>query len=290
MKKYLSVLLLVALTVAATLSCSKKQPAQVGEAIDITITKEADNVTKYLWAFKTKPSDSKLDPRDFLPSDDAEAVSFVPDVPGEYEIIVAMIDGDGREYNETFVYDVNGEAVAVDSPVAEEEMTAEEPAAVEPEEEKVGQKEVVETEAVAEELDSPVAPEKTAAAEPVKKDSKTWKEVPETATRVSSDRSSASKTASGSSAATSIPGRKNRFTVQVGSFKVYERAQREVNDLKKAGFDPIIQRAYFRDTDEIWYRVRIGSYTSKTEARVKITEIKQKTGRDCWIDNIREDS
>ncbi len=290
MKRYLLALLVMFMTIVITLSCSKKQSGAVGQAIDITVKKTSENITKYLWAFKTKPSDSKLDPRDFLPSDDAEAVSFVPDVPGDYEVIVAMIDVDGKEYNETFAYDVTGEPLpekpAEESPAAEDNSDMAN---------RFGNQATEQAEQTPEAVTPvPVVPsETTADAVKTPKPAPAWKEVPENAVKTSA-RTATTKTAakpgSGVDLANSIPKIKSKFTVQISSFRTYERAKKDLDALKKAGIDAEIQRAYFKDSDELWYRVRAGNFSSKQDARALMNQIKTKTGKPCWIDNVREDS
>ncbi|MCK5521445.1 MAG: SPOR domain-containing protein [Candidatus Marinimicrobia bacterium] len=290
MKKYTVALVVIFMIILSVMSCSKKQPASVGEAIDITITEQTENITKYLWAFKTKPAESKLDPRDFLPSDDAEAVSFIPDVPGDYDIIVAMIDSDGEEFNETFAYEVSGAALSV---VDEEgsETTDKFVEKSEPEQQEEV-KEIPESEVVEKkELKTPAAPVAVEKKKTTKEEGKNWREVPESAISVKAGKTrSSKKTASVSNKAASIPGNRSKFTVQVSSFRIYERAQNEVADLKKDGFNATIQRVYFKDIDEIWYRVRVGNFNSSSDARSEMTKIKRKTSRDCWVDNVREDT
>ena len=58
----------------------------------------------------------------------------------------------------------------------------------------------------------------------------------------------------------------NRFTIQVGSKKELEDAKTFAAKLIDAGYDAYIQKAYFRDTDEVWFRVRVGSYDNRDTA------------------------
>lgn len=256
----LSILLMLGLT-----GCAKKQTAVVGEVIDIAVGKTSGTIAKYLWAFKTKPSDSKLDPRDFLPSDDAEAVSFVPDVPGAYEVIVAMVDANGKESNEIFEFEVTMPDGA----------------------DNAKQIEVTEVK----EDTVPKTPVQDANVKEAASDN--WKNAPApTADQKKAYRPAASKPAQqtpASQSANLIPKKKDVFTIQIASFKTYDKAQQVSNALKSKGFDAMVQRAYFKDKDEIWYRVRVGNFTEKAKAREQLATI-QKSGKfDGWIDNVRED-
>ncbi|MDD3807414.1 MAG: SPOR domain-containing protein [Candidatus Marinimicrobia bacterium] len=245
--------------------CTKKQTGNVGEPIHITIPRDTESITQFQWAFKKKPTASCLDPRDFEPSDYAEAITFVPDVPGIYEVIVVMVDEKGKEIDESFVFDVKLPDIAkkVEEPVAPpvKEAPAEEEKPAE-----VAEK-VVE-EAIWEPAPPPTEKQQKAFKPPVRK--------PET-------------DISAQEAANRIPSDKNRYTVQVSSWTNYKSAEKAMKELQDAGFDAYIQNAYLSHTDKVWYRVRVGNFTSLAEARKVAEQIKQKTSQDTWIDYMRKD-
>jgi cell division septation protein DedD len=271
MKKYASLFMMVLIVFLAFSGCAKKQPGTVGEVIDISVSKAPENVVKYLWAFKTKPADSRLDPRDFLPSDDAEAVSFVPDVAGTYEVIVALVDINGKETNEIFVFEVTapegtppaGQVVIPEPVTTPEELKAE-----------------------------PEPAQKETTAE--KSDSESWKSAPAPSTAQKSaprPKTSQPEPAKVSKDAVSIPKKDGSFTIQVASFKTYNQALGVADQLKEKGFDAYVQRAYFKDSDQIWYRVRVGSFAKKAEAAKVIESIVAQFPKmpKPWTDVTRED-
>jgi len=256
--------------------CAKKQAGVVGEVIDISVSKAPENVVKYLWAFKTKPADSRLDPRDFLPSDDAEAVSFVPDVSGKYEVIVALVDINGKETNEIFVFEVT---VPEGTPSAGQVVVPER--VVKPEPDKTA---------------AAVAPAKKeeAAAATKAPESESWKSAPTpSAEQKSAPRPQTSQPApaKASKDAVSIPKKDGSFTIQVASFKTYNQALGVADQLKGKGFDAYVQRAYFKESDQIWYRVRVGSFAKKAEATEVIRSIVAQFPKFPipWTDVTRED-
>lgn len=256
MKKVIVGIFLLLSVLVVFSGCGKKYHGTVGEAIDVTIDKSTENITQFQWAFKKKPAESRLDPRDFIPSDYAEAVTFVPDVPGTYEVIVVMIDETGKESDASYVYEVT---LAEEAPIVQEE----------PVEEPMPEKE----------------------AEVIKEEE--WKPAPRpTPEQKKSFRPPVSTPApdkSAQEAANRIPSDKSRYTIQVSSWTSYATAQKAMKTLQDAGFDAYIQNAYLSHTDKVWYRVRVGNFTSRVDARKIAQQIKEKTGQDTWIDYMRKD-
>jgi len=50
---------------------------------------------------------------------------------------------------------------------------------------------------------------------------------------------------------------------------------------------PIYKKAYFKETDEIWYRIRVGSYDSREAATLVAKTITKKRGISTWVDHVR---
>lgn len=57
-----------------------------------------------------------------------------------------------------------------------------------------------------------------------------------------------------------------RYTVQISSWKSSSIAEKEVNKLKKHGFDAFIYKVYIKAKGSTWNRVRIGYFNSVNEA------------------------
>ena len=68
---------------------------------------------------------------------------------------------------------------------------------------------------------------------------------------------------------------KNLYSIQVHSFQDQTKAQKSLDELKKAGYTPFLVR---RDLKEkgIWYRVCVGEFETRQEANIKLAELKQK--------------
>ncbi len=65
------------------------------------------------------------------------------------------------------------------------------------------------------------------------------------------------------------------FTIQVVSFKQFDEALRVVRKLRNAGFQPYIKNADLGSRGK-WYRVRVGHFRDKVEAKKKLSEMQVK--------------
>ena len=99
-------------------------------------------------------------------------------------------------------------------------------------------------------------------------------------------RSSKLRSARGSN----IPAKKDRFTIQVISKKRLVDAQKFADKLIKSGYDAYIQKAYFKETEEVWYRVRIGSYDHYNSAQAIANVVSKDIKLAVWVDFVRVDN
>jgi cell division protein FtsN len=84
-----------------------------------------------------------------------------------------------------------------------------------------------------------------------------------------------------------IPKNEGRFTIQVVSKKLLKDAEFLAAELINDGFDAYIQKAYFKETDEVWFRVRVGSYDSRPTALSVAESISKSRGTATWVDYVR---
>ena len=84
-----------------------------------------------------------------------------------------------------------------------------------------------------------------------------------------------------------IPFDKSRFTIQVASKKNLNDSEKIAANLIESGYDAYIQKAYFRDTDEVWFRVRVGSYDNRDTALAVGKVIADAMTTEVWIDFVR---
>lgn len=87
-----------------------------------------------------------------------------------------------------------------------------------------------------------------------------------------------------------IPKVADKYTIQISSWKSYAKAEDAQRKLAALAIDAYIQKAYFSETKETWYRVRTGNFESYEQARAAMQSLKQKFPEEkFWIDFVRED-
>ena len=100
-------------------------------------------------------------------------------------------------------------------------------------------------------------------------------------------KSTAAKPAKKKSSRYVIPFDKSRYTIQVASKKNLKDAEKTAANLIESGYDAYIQKAYFRDTDEVWFRIRVGSYDNRETALAVGKVIASAMTTDVWVDFVR---
>jgi cell division septation protein DedD len=81
---------------------------------------------------------------------------------------------------------------------------------------------------------------------------------------------------------------KGHFTVQVSSWKTAKQAQNILQQVGDAGYDGYIQRVFLEDLNQVWWRVRIGDFTSIQDAKTVLDEINA-IYPGAWVDNLRKE-
>ena len=92
------------------------------------------------------------------------------------------------------------------------------------------------------------------------------------------------------------PGKKYRtnivaghFTIQVSSWKTPQQAQKVMQQVaQETGYDAYIQRVRLEYRNEVWWRVRVGDFTSLEDAKMLQEEIIA-TYPGTWVDNLRKE-
>ena len=87
---------------------------------------------------------------------------------------------------------------------------------------------------------------------------------------------------------TSIAARTDRFTIQITSKKMLKDAQLFSQKLISKGYDAYIQKIVFK-TDQIWYRVRVGSYDNHNSAKAAADNLSGELGMATWVDFVRKE-
>jgi len=246
-------LLLLALS-----TCSKKEPIPglVGKPIHLApvVEKAADTLNcKYRWSFTQKPDGSRMDALAFQPTSQNFNIYFIPDKPGDYKVQYIIYDAQGTEKSKfEFLCQVEPDTGGEpEIPPAQIPSAGSTPAAPTPKTE----------------LQKPsVGPAKT----PLKPAPTAVKPQPVRGKN--------------------IPKISGKYTIQISSWKTFASAEQAITRLQQMGLDAYIQKAFFNETKETWYRVRTGTFDSYEEASSEMTKLKVKLPKEqLWIDTVRKD-
>lgn len=287
-KIYLAILL----TLLFIWGCKKEHPtAIIGESITLLaeIPEESENLD-FIWELTSVPDKSSVNNATIEKGQTSASVFFIPDVPGKYSLEVSVFHFNDEISTQTFSYDIIDPKIteAIEDIVAEEnseeaisELMAEndEPKWYESEtiaeiiedseqnltEPKTEVIKSVEDEEVEEKTPPPIPVKKTTQPPPFTQKKKKTKKV----------------------RGATIPFDKERFTIQVGSKKVLEDAKKVAATLIDAGYDAYIQKANFNETNEVWYRIRVGSYDKRETAVAVAKLLSSARSEQAWVDNVR---
>jgi len=277
----------------------KRGEGIIGEIIHVKgeLPEETESIDLF-WTISSQPDASKLSMKTLEFSKDKSKMSFTPDAAGKYvfemeifqfgdeletqkftynvdsieplvtsetedEALAEEEDEDWleEEYEEELEYEEyedEGYDYAEESEDDEEEMEENEDEVYE-EDEDAEIEEIEETEIAAAEISPTVVEPKSTAAKPAKKKRPRY----------------------------IIPFDKSRYTIQVVSKKNLKDAEKMAANLIESGYDAYIQKAYFRDTDEVWFRVRVGSYDNRETALAVGKVIASAMTTDTWVDFVR---
>jgi len=280
-KKYIIILSLLVLT-----GCSEKNPtANVGDHVTITADKpEESQDLDFIWEWTSVPDNSQVDNSKIMKDETNATIKFIPDVAGLYSLEVSIFQYNDEISTQSFSYEVLANEIVekeqedkIKTETTEEVEDAVAELLVENNEPKWYESESVA--AVVEEASqttevpvvgleepkappSPPSPPPATTAKPKKKKAKLIR-------------------------GSSIPYDKERFTIQVASKKELADAKKVVATLIDAGFDAYIQKAVFKETNEIWYRVRVGSYDNRDTAVAVAESLSSTRLERAWVDFVR---
>ena len=280
-KKYIIILSLLVLT-----GCSEKNPtANVGDRVTITADKPGENQDlDFIWEWTRVPDNSQVDNSKIMKDETNATIEFIPDVAGLYSLEVSIFQYNDEISTQSFSYEVLANeivekdqedkiktetTVEVEDAVAELLVENNEPKWYESESVAAAVEEATQiTEVPVVELEEPKAPPSPPSPPPA---------------TTAKPKKKKAKLIRGSS----IPYDKERFTIQVASKKELADSKKVVATLIDAGFDAYIQKAVFKETNEIWYRVRVGSYDNRDTAVAVAESLSSTRLERAWVDFVR---
>ena len=252
--------------------------------VDEPITISAENPEEgkdvdYFWTLADLPDGSLMNSGDLISSDDGQEMVFTPDYPGDYLVEVVISQYGDEISNQTFAFLIMdpSERDAVsdeDSEEPENEDWLNEEMDEEIDDEEENDDDLYEED---EEIDDEE--------EDLDEDDESGNKTP--VAKMTAANAVTAK-ASEQKKGTSIAARTDRFTIQITSKKMLKDAQLFSQKLISKGYDAYIQKVVFK-TDEIWYRVRIGSYDNHNSAKAAADDLSGELGMATWVDFVRKE-
>ena len=267
----------------------------VNEPITITANNpEEGQDVDYFWSLAEQPDGSLINSGDLLASDYGQEMVFTPDYPGDYLIEVIISQYGDEISNQTFSFSILDASEKQSATIKSEEENED---WLNEEIDDSLQQEMVETEEDAitekpnqtEEVDllegKPMS-DKDKAGQSAMGKMALEKKVKPVVNLVESvkpnvDTKQRKKRAS-------IAERTDRFTIQITSKKMLKDAQLFSQNLIEKGYDSYIQKVVF-NSQEIWYRVRVGSYDNYNSAKTAADALSSTLGMPTWVDFVRKE-
>ncbi len=249
-----------------------RDEVNVGGYVTLQVEEPVDGQTTQ-WIFSQLPDSSKLS--GFLPSDTLNQVSFIPDVPGEYDILLQVtLGGEVEETSYFYTAIIPEDSTMVDTTVPEHLVNSV----------YTQDTTIADTESIMSTTDSGAQRHYLAKVvspyEPVSKIKR----------KLAKDKKRTQWKPSKASRGNLIPRAAKTYTIQVSSWPSLEEAQAASQELlNKYGIESYIQRAFFKDKDEIYYRLRIGNFPDEKNAKAYAKEIQGMTNLPVWVDYIRKE-
>ena len=271
----------------------------VDEPITITANNpEEGQDVDYFWSLAEQPDGSLINSGDLLASDDGQEMIFTPDYPGDYLIEVVISQYGDEISNQTFsftILDVSDKEISNNQDV---EKDNEDWLNEEIEDSLEQDTENITKDSVNESQNESIQPEKISNSNSElmsNKDKEGFAAMIQMAKEKETD--SLSKFDKSDKVVAkikepkrqaSIAERTDRFTIQITSKKMLKDAQLFSQDLIGQGYDSYIQKIVF-NSEEIWYRVRVGSYDNYNSAKTAADALSTEIGMPTWVDFVRKE-
>ena len=275
----------------------KRGEGIIGEIIHVNgeLPEETESIDLF-WTISSQPDASKLSMKTLEFSKDKSKMSFTPDAAGKYVFEMEIFQFGDELETQKFTYNVDSIEPLVTSETEDEALAEEEDEdwleeeyeeELEEEEDYDYAEEAEDDEEEMEESEDEVYEEDED--EEIEGIEGTEIAAAEITPPTVAPKSTAAKPAKKKSPRYVIPYDKSRYTIQVVSKKNLRDAEKTAVNLIESGYDAYIQKAYFRDTDEVWFRVRVGSYDNRETALAVGKVIASAMATDIWVDFVRFD-
>jgi cell division septation protein DedD len=256
----------------------------VGEEISITAENpEEGKKFDYDWALVSLPDGSLLSETDLILDERSKKMAFTPDYPGDYSFDVIISKYGDEVSTQSFSFtildeDAKEQEVASNNQESDEDDVEEEIWLNEEIEDSDDENIYVEEDDSEDYLEDEYEEEVEVEEEPVADVQKIAPTLKKPVIKKAKPKPNPGS---------SIPANFKRFTIQVVSKRTLKDAQKTAAELIMAGYDVYIQKAFFKETNETWFRVRIGSYDNRNSAIAVANAVSKNLGIKAWVDFVR---
>jgi len=261
------------------ISCSKENPVgYVGQPVSVSIDiPDESQDLEFLWELTSIPSNSYLINTDIQAGQDNFSVMFIPDVIGDYSIEASVFQYNDEIETQSFTVSVidaiemDTSSISKSGQTAIDTLALNELLADDDTEEywydsyNADESPTYSTSSIIDPEQDEIEDPKTSTISPPKKPSPKKKQIK----------------------GQTIPFDKDRFTIQIASKRKLNDAKRVAAKLIEAGYDAYIQKANFRETNETWFRVRVGSYDNRQTASAVAESLSKTQKETAWVDFVR---
>ena len=260
----------------------------VNKPITITANNPEDGQDfDYFWTLENQPDGSLINSSDLIASDDGQEMIFTPDYTGDYGIKVTISKYGDEISSEVFAFtildpttnDNIDENFKDENDDNEEWLNEEIEDSLEQNTEEIIEDQVDEPINKSNQLEketgsnSEVMSDKEEENDSLKK----YDESNKVVAKIKQPKKEAS-----------IAAKTDRFTIQITSKKMLKDAQLFSQSLIVKGYDSYIQKVIF-NSEEIFYRVRVGSYDNYNAAKNAANALSAEIGMSTWVDFVRKE-
>ena len=264
------------------LGCTRENPiGYVSQPVSVTINiSEENNDLEFIWELTSIPNNSNLKNSDIQAGDDSYSVKFTPDVIGEYSIEASVFQYNDEIETQSFSFNII-ESTKIENASNSEigDSFPDTLALTQLLSDSDSETKWFEGDDVSQYLTS-LDQDSSSSSSPKLLENTIEKEDP---VIPSPPKRKKKKQIKGQS----IPYDSNRFTIQIASKKQLVDAKKVAATLIESGYDAYIQKAFFKESNETWFRIRVGSYDNRETATAVAQSLSKSRRETAWVDFVR---
>jgi len=262
--------------------CTRENPiGYVSQPVSVTINiSEENNDLEFIWELTSIPNNSNLKNSDIQAGDDSYSVKFTPDVIGEYSIEASVFQYNDEIETQSFSFNII-ESTKIENASNSEigDSFPDTLALTQLLSDSDSETKWFEGDDVSQYLTS-LDQDSSSSSSPKLLENTIEKEDP---VIPSPPKRKKKKQIKGQS----IPYDSNRFTIQIASKKQLGDAKKVAAILIESGYDAYIQKAFFKESNETWFRIRVGSYDNRETATAVAQSLSKSRRETAWVDFVR---